>query len=88
MSFIIHVNANNLVLFISWQSQHTTGLMYFLCGAVMLLSALCVIGVPETGKKSLTDTIDNKKRACVTGNDKQIVNVEKTRGGLEKSSHL
>jgi hypothetical protein len=54
----------------------------------MLLSALCVIGVPETGKKSLTDTIDNKKKACVTGNDKQLVNVEKTRGGLEKSSHL
>lgn len=54
----------------------------------MLLSALCVIGVPETGKKSLTDTIDNKKKACATGNDKKIVDMEKTNEGLEKSSHL
>jgi len=32
--------------------------MYFLIGGLMFLSALCLLGIPETGKKALGDIVD------------------------------
>ncbi|CAG2199735.1 OCTN [Mytilus edulis] len=74
---------------IVYVSQHTTGVMYFLCG-VMFISTLCLIGVPETGKKSLTDTIAKKKKIYKQSRDSVMTNEIKDNKGFEceYSSHL
>ncbi|XP_063443225.1 solute carrier family 22 member 21-like [Mytilus trossulus] len=46
---------------IVYLSQHIDGLMYFLVGALMFLSAICLLGIPETRNKTLSDTIEDKK---------------------------
>ncbi|CAG2187838.1 OCTN [Mytilus edulis] len=45
---------------IVYLSQHIDGLMYFLVGALMFLSAICLLGIPETRNKTLSDTIEDK----------------------------
>lgn len=54
------------------QSQSTTGVMYFLCGGLMLLSAVCVACVPDTKERVLSDTMEtNKQKHAVNGKDNE-----------------
>ncbi|KAK3095487.1 hypothetical protein FSP39_015271 [Pinctada imbricata] len=41
-------------------SQDVTGVMYFLCGALMLLSAICCLFLPETKDKTILDTLSSE----------------------------
>ncbi|XP_063442534.1 solute carrier family 22 member 21-like [Mytilus trossulus] len=75
---------------IVYVSQRTSGVMYFLCGGVMFISMLCLIGVSETGKKSLTDTIE-KKEKMYTKSDVRVktkTTKDNKRFECEYSSHL
>ncbi|XP_076109312.1 solute carrier family 22 member 21-like [Mytilus galloprovincialis] len=75
---------------IVYVSQHTSGVMYFLCSGVMFISMLCLIGVQETGKKSLTDTIEKKEKIYKQSHDRVKTNETKDNKGFECefSSHL
>lgn len=77
-------------MFNFFQSQHTSGVMYFLCSGVMFISMLCLIGVQETGKKSLTDTIEKKEKIYKQSHDRVKTNETKDDKGFEYefSSHL
>lgn len=89
----IHSKKKQNVMFNFFQSQHTSGVMYFLCSGVMFISMLCLIGVPETGKKSLTDTIEKKEKIYEQSrqsHDRVKTNETKDNKGFECefSSHL
>ncbi|CAC5421189.1 SLC22A4_5 [Mytilus coruscus] len=56
---------------IVYLSQHIDGLMYFLVGALMFLSAICLLGIPETRNKILSDTIEDKKHKQYQKNNRE-----------------
>ncbi|VDI56472.1 MFS transporter, OCT family, solute carrier family 22 (organic cation transporter), member 4/5 [Mytilus galloprovincialis] len=57
---------------IVYVSQSTTGVMYFLCGGLMLLSAVCVACVPDTKERVLSDTMEtNKQKHAVNGKNNE-----------------
>jgi hypothetical protein len=49
--------------------------MYFLVGGLMFLSAICLLGIPETGKKALSDIVDKNTNADTNlKNNKKLEN--------------